>query len=188
MPSILLYAQYIIISLDCQWRVIKDETALGVLEEVDRYVDWDGRPVNYMPYSNLINTRNAITNPESPMTVDNINKKDSGEYNSNSNVNFNSQGNNDTSSAAPSIAVVPSYPGSRNLQPFETRKLDESTVAEYTYESFVFGWCVISAVTKIIFLQDDFKPSFSSSAHLQELVYYYHYYYQLYLHLFFEKS
>ena len=49
------------------------------------------------------------------------------------------------------------YPGDRKLQTYETRKLDESTLKEYTYESLLFGFCLINAMTKLIFFQEELK-------------------------------
>lgn len=40
------------------------------------------------------------------------------------------------------------YPGARCIKPYENRVPDESNVAEFTYESLVFGLCLASALIK----------------------------------------
>jgi len=55
----------------------------------------------------------------------------------------------------PDSALDAYYPGARRIAAYESRVPDESNVAEFTYESLVFGICLASAFFKGVVMGDE---------------------------------
>jgi hypothetical protein len=46
------------------------------------------------------------------------------------------------------------YPGNRSIQEFEKRALTEETLKDYTLESLLFGWYLLSACLKVFVMRE----------------------------------